>query len=85
MHNLSNHETTPPVVGVVEITMATNTRNMSASGSVVNGSANTAKASVELTTDVNSAVEKLQDLGWCCTSSNNSVLTNLLTRAQESN
>ena len=61
-------------MGVAEVAMATNTRNMSATGNSVNASTDTAKASVELTTEVVSAVEKLEDLGECCASAKNCLL-----------
>ena len=50
-------------MGVALVAMATNGRNMSATGDSVNAATNTAKASVELTTEVVSAVQKLEDLG----------------------
>ena len=47
------------------VAMATNTRNMSAKGDSVTAATSPDKASVELTTEVVSTVQKLEDLGEC--------------------
>ena len=65
--------------------MATNTRNMSATGNSVNASTSTAKASVELTTEVFSAVDKLEDLGECYVPAKKTLFTDSAVRVQEGN
>ena len=53
------------------VAMATNTRNMSAKGDCVTAATSPTKASAELTTEVVSTVEKLEDLGECFAFSKN--------------